>query len=578
MEALLRWQPEGKPLVMPDRFIPVLEETGLIVQAGAWVLQEACRQLMVWRSHGMPPIGVAVNVSARQLQSPGFVELVERVLKETRLEPRWLELELTETIFVDNASDNVRVLRRLADLGVSLAIDDFGTGHSSLSYLSNFSPRTLKIDRSFLSEAEDGSDNVVIARAIIALGHGMGLNVVAEGGGNRGGRPTSCAATAATRCRAFCCRARSRPNAWSSGCGHASRASRAWRRPGGRPCSEGHCAEPLSSGHACGEPLHTSGSTCNVPVACRFPRQTFPTAPAGDAMNTDSLTPGLKAEILSEALPYLRRFHGKTVVIKYGGNAMTDERLKRSFAHDVVMLKLVGINPVVVHGGGPQIESALSRLGKQGTFIQGMRVTDDDTMSVVEMVLAGQVNKEIVELINTAGGQAVGLTGQDGNLIRARKLLLPDREKPGQTIDIGLVGDIEHCDPAILRTLTGHRFIPVVAPIGSGSDGQTYNINADVVAGKIAEVLQAEKLVLLTNTAGVLDREGRLLTGLSARQVDALFADGTISGGMLPKISSALDAARAGVNAVHIIDGRVDHCLLLELLTDQGVGTMISSS
>ena len=181
VEALLRWQPEGKPLVMPDRFIPVLEETGLIVQAGAWVLQEACRQLMVWRSHGVPPIGVAVNVSARQLQSPGFVELVERVLKETRLEPRWLELELTETIFVDNASDNVRVLRRLADLGVSLAIDDFGTGHSSLSYLSNFSPRTLKIDRSFLSEAEDGSDNVVIARAIIALGHGMGLNVVAEG-------------------------------------------------------------------------------------------------------------------------------------------------------------------------------------------------------------------------------------------------------------------------------------------------------------------------------------------------------------------------------------------------------------
>lgn len=295
-------------------------------------------------------------------------------------------------------------------------------------------------------------------------------------------------------------------------------------------------------------------------------------------MTDDSLSPGVKAQILSEALPYLRRFHGKTVVIKYGGNAMTDERLKRSFAHDVVMLKLVGINPVVVHGGGPQIESALSRLGKQGTFIQGMRVTDDETMSVVEMVLAGQVNKEIVELINTAGGQAVGLTGQDGNLIRARKLLLPDREKPGQTIDIGLVGDIEHCDPAILRTLTGHRFIPVVAPIGSGSDGQTYNINADVVAGKIAEVLQAEKLVLLTNTAGVLDREGRLLTGLSARQVDALFADGTISGGMLPKISSALDAARAGVNAVHIIDGRVDHCLLLELLTDQGVGTMISSS
>lgn len=255
---------------------------------------------------------------------------------------------------------------------------------------------------------------------------------------------------------------------------------------------------------------------------------------------------------------------------------MTDERLKRSFAHDVVMLKLVGINPVVVHGGGPQIEQALTRMGKEGRFIQGMRVTDEETMSIVEMVLAGQVNKEIVELINTAGGQAVGLTGQDGNLIRAKKLLLPSQETPGQMVDIGLVGDIEQCDPAIIRTLTSHSFIPVVAPIGSGETGETYNINADVVAGKIAEVLQAEKLVLLTNTAGVLDKSGRLLTGLTAAQVDALFADGTISGGMLPKISSALDAARSGVKAVHIIDGRVDHCLLLELLTDQGVGTMIS--
>ncbi len=295
-------------------------------------------------------------------------------------------------------------------------------------------------------------------------------------------------------------------------------------------------------------------------------------------MTDDSLSPGVKAQILSEALPYLRRFHGKTVVIKYGGNAMTDERLKRSFAHDVVMLKLVGINPVVVHGGGPQIEQALTRMGKEGRFIQGMRVTDEETMSIVEMVLAGQVNKEIVELINTAGGQAVGLTGQDGNLIRAKKLLLPSQETPGQMIDIGLVGDIEQCDPAIIRTLANHSFIPVVAPIGSGETGETYNINADVVAGKIAEVLQAEKLVLLTNTAGVLDKSGRLLTGLTAAQVDALFADGTISGGMLPKISSALDAARAGVKAVHIIDGRVDHCLLLELLTDQGVGTMISSN
>lgn len=242
------------------------------------------------------------------------------------------------------------------------------------------------------------------------------------------------------------------------------------------------------------------------------------------------------------------------------------------------MLKLVGINPVVVHGGGPQIEQALTRMGKEGRFIQGMRVTDEETMSIVEMVLAGQVNKEIVELINTAGGQAVGLTGQDGNLIRAKKLLLPSQETPGQMVDIGLVGDIEQCDPAIIRTLANHSFIPVVAPIGSGETGETYNINADVVAGKIAEVLQAEKLVLLTNTAGVLDKSGRLLTGLTAAQVDALFADGTISGGMLPKISSALDAARSGVKAVHIIDGRVDHCLLLELLTDQGVGTMISSN
>ena len=233
---------------------------------------------------------------------------------------------------------------------------------------------------------------------------------------------------------------------------------------------------------------------------------------------------------------------------------------------------------MVVHGGGPQIEQALTRMGKEGRFIQGMRVTDEETMSIVEMVLAGQVNKEIVELINTAGGQAVGLTGQDGNLIRAKKLLLPSQETPGQMVDIGLVGDIEQCDPAIIRTLANHSFIPVVAPIGSGETGETYNINADVVAGKIAEVLQAEKLVLLTNTAGVLDKSGRLLTGLTAAQVDALFADGTISGGMLPKISSALDAAKSGVKAVHIIDGRVDHCLLLELLTDQGVGTMISSN
>ena len=291
----------------------------------------------------------------------------------------------------------------------------------------------------------------------------------------------------------------------------------------------------------------------------------------------ESLAPGIKAEILSEALPYIRRFHGKTIVIKYGGNAMTDDRLKRSFAHDVVLLKLVGLNPVVVHGGGPQIEQALSRMGKKGHFVQGMRVTDEETMTIVEMVLAGQVNKEIVELINIAGGKAVGLTGQDGNLIRAKKLLMADREHPGETIDIGLVGEIESVDPSLIQTLTGSGFVPVIAPIGSGVDGETYNINADVVAGKVAEILRAEKLVLLTNTAGVLDKNGSLLTGLTSREIDDLFADGTISGGMLPKISSALEAAKAGVNSVHIIDGRVDHCLLLEIMTAQGVGTMIRS-
>lgn len=287
--------------------------------------------------------------------------------------------------------------------------------------------------------------------------------------------------------------------------------------------------------------------------------------------------PAVKAEILSEALPYLRRFHGKTIVVKYGGNAMTDERLKASFAHDVVMLKLVGMNVIVVHGGGPQIEQTLQRMGKSGQFVQGMRVTDRETMDIVEMVLAGQVNKEIVELINGSGGKAVGLTGQDGNLIHASKLFMDDRERPGEMLDIGYVGRIDSVDPSILQTLTQSGFIPVIAPIGSGEDGETYNINADVVAGKIAEVLRAEKLVLLTNTKGVLDKEGKLLTGLTASRIDELFADGTISGGMLPKISSALDAARAGVNAVHVIDGRVAHCLLLELLTAAGVGTMISS-
>jgi acetylglutamate kinase len=288
-------------------------------------------------------------------------------------------------------------------------------------------------------------------------------------------------------------------------------------------------------------------------------------------------SPALKAEILAEAMPYIRRFHSRIVVVKYGGNAMTEEGLKRSFAADVVLLKLVGIHPVVVHGGGPQIEQLLSRVGKKGQFVQGMRVTDAETMDIVEMVLAGQVNKEIVELINTAGGRAVGLTGQDGGLIRARKLLMSTPGNPEETVDIGQVGEIQSIDPAVILTLSQQGFIPVIAPIASGEEGETYNINADVVAGKVAEVLRAEKLVLMTNTAGVLDREGNLLTGLTAKRVDELFADGTISGGMLPKIASALDAAKAGVNAVHIIDGRVDHALLLEIMTDSGVGTMIRS-
>jgi acetylglutamate kinase len=292
---------------------------------------------------------------------------------------------------------------------------------------------------------------------------------------------------------------------------------------------------------------------------------------------TEKLPPAAKAGVLAEALPYIRRFHGKTIVVKYGGNAMTDDKLKESFAEDVVMLKLVGMNPVVVHGGGPQIEQLLAKIGKKGEFVQGMRVTDAETMDIVEMVLAGQVNKEIVELINHAGGKAVGLTGQDGGLIRARKMTLASRDHPGEQIDIGQVGEIETIDPSVIQTLSASGFVPVIAPIGSGRDGETYNINADVVAGKVAEVLKAEKLVLLTNTPGVLDKNGNLITGLTARQIDDLFADGTISGGMLPKISSALEAAKGGVNAVHIVDGRVDHCVLLEILTDEGVGTLIKS-
>ncbi|SCK16186.1 acetylglutamate kinase [Vogesella sp. LIG4] len=289
-----------------------------------------------------------------------------------------------------------------------------------------------------------------------------------------------------------------------------------------------------------------------------------------------SVAPLDKAAILAEALPYIRSFNGKTIVVKYGGNAMTDDQLKEDFAKDVVLLKLVGLNPVVVHGGGPQINDLLERVGKEGQFIQGMRVTDSETMDVVEMVLGGLVNKEIVSLINKHGGKAVGITGKDGHFIRASKLFL--KSESDEQIDIGQVGDIEHIDPSLVALLDSHDFIPVVAPIGVGSNGEAYNINADVVAGKLAETLNAEKLVLMTNTPGVLDKQGQLLTGLTAAKVDELFADGTISGGMLPKISSALDAAKSGVNSVHIIDGRVPHALLLEILTDAGVGTMIKAS
>ncbi|MES2502649.1 MAG: acetylglutamate kinase [Pseudomonadota bacterium] len=289
------------------------------------------------------------------------------------------------------------------------------------------------------------------------------------------------------------------------------------------------------------------------------------------------IAPAQKAKILAEALPYIKRFFDKTIVIKYGGNAMTDAHLKECFAQDVVLLKLVGMNPVVVHGGGPQINEMLDKLGKKGEFIQGMRVTDAETMDVVEMVLGGQVNKEIVNLINRHGGKAVGLTGQDGNFIHAHKLMMEDMNDPTKMIDVGQVGEITAIDPSIINFLDSGDFIPVVAPIGVGEDGDTFNINADVVAGKLAEILGAEKLILLTNTPGVLDKSGNLLTGLTPKQIDDLVADGTLSGGMLPKISSALDAARSGVKAVHIIDGRVEHALLLEVLTDEGVGTLIKA-
>jgi len=286
-----------------------------------------------------------------------------------------------------------------------------------------------------------------------------------------------------------------------------------------------------------------------------------------------------RAGVLLEALPYIQRFQGKTIVIKYGGNAMVDDELKAGFARDVVLMKLVGMNPVVVHGGGPQIGKLLERIGKESQFVEGMRVTDRETMDVVEMVLGGLVNKEIVSMINRHGGRAVGLTGKDGGLIRARKLVMKrnvDNENlPSEIVDIGHVGEVDSIDPSIVSLLDTQDFIPVIAPVGVGEDGQTYNINADIVAGKLAGVLQAEKLILLTNTKGVLDAHGKLLTGLSAPEVDALIVEGVIQGGMLPKVSCALDAVKSGVRSSHIIDGRVADAVLLEVFTDEGVGTLI---
>ena len=284
------------------------------------------------------------------------------------------------------------------------------------------------------------------------------------------------------------------------------------------------------------------------------------------------MPPNDKSTILSDSFPYIKQFFDKTIVIKFGGNAMIDEQLKSSFAMDVVLLKLVGMNPVVVHGGGPQINEHLEKIGKKGEFINGVRVTDEETMDVVEMILGGQINKEIVHQINIHGGKAVGLTGQDGNFIHASKL---DKDKDGKKIDLGYVGKIESIDPSLIDFLDTGDFIPVIAPIGIGSDGKTYNINADVVAGKLAEVLMAEKLILMTNTKGVLDNQTNLITGIKPNDIETLINDGTLSGGMLPKIESAMDAAKGGVNSAHIIDGRVEHALLLEILTNQGVGTLI---
>tara|TARA_B100000795_G_scaffold168030_1_gene126498 strand:+ start:95 stop:1000 length:906 start_codon:yes stop_codon:yes gene_type:complete len=284
------------------------------------------------------------------------------------------------------------------------------------------------------------------------------------------------------------------------------------------------------------------------------------------------------AKVLTEALPYIQRFSGKTLVIKYGGNAMVDEDLKNSFARDVVLMKAVGINPIIVHGGGPQIGQLLERIGKKSHFVAGMRVTDSETMDMVEMVLGGQVNKSIVSLINNHGGRAVGLTGKDGGMIRAEKLhISPDDPAVdvSEVIDLGHVGNVKSIDTSVVDMLVNSDFIPVIAPIGVGENGQSYNINADLVAGKLAEVLKAEKLILLTNTAGLLDKNGELLTGLDSVQVNKLIDEGIIFGGMLPKVSCALAAVNSGVSSAHIIDGRVQHAALLEIFTDEGVGTLI---
>ena len=299
-----------------------------------------------------------------------------------------------------------------------------------------------------------------------------------------------------------------------------------------------------------------------------------------DSMNLNKEQAQNVASVLAEALPYIQRFSGKTIVVKYGGNAMVDEKLKEGFARDIVLMKLVGMNPIVVHGGGPQIGQLLERVGKQSEFVQGMRVTDTETMDIVEMVLGGQVNKEIVNLIHRHGGNSVGLTGKDGNLICAKKLEMT-RDEPGmnapEIIDLGHVGEVGKINRKVLDMLIQGDFIPVIAPVGVGVDGASYNINADLVAGKVAEAMGAEKLILLTNIPGLLDKQEQLLTGLTSQKVDALIQDGTIYGGMLPKIQCALEAVQNGVQSSHIIDGRVEHAVMLEVFTDEGVGTLITA-